>query len=337
VSPPVAAIRVSLGAAAAVAALALSLSASAAGATTYYYVDAPAAEGLSFSASGPVKPGRSKRITAGFSTRGLRAFTLYSARSSSRATRRRIRARIPRLGHVAVRFHERRTRRNVVHVIGRCKLVTVRRIGRFTGIIDVRGEGGYEGVDRRSARGGYERLQVHGCGRLQRPLSAARQPRSGILTSCTPGSRIGLVAVGGAPRSSIAALSQEVVGRLAIYRYAATERGVRGAFRIGPRYRTARVEPPGRWFDGSATYEDGRLTGDLTANFIGSPATPLTPGAARLTAGDGPVVARKCAPYLPTLVREPASAAVPSTLRAVSYRMRDEIGVSGGRTLAPVP
>ena len=97
------------------ASLLLALSASAAGATTYYYVDAPAAEGLSFSASGPVKPGRSKRITAGFSTRGLRAFTLYSARSSSRATRRRIRARIPRLGHVAVRFHERRTRRNVVH------------------------------------------------------------------------------------------------------------------------------------------------------------------------------------------------------------------------------
>ena len=147
-----------------------------------------------------------------------------------------------------------------------------------------------------------------------------------------PGSRIGLVAVGGSSGGAIAASSQETLGRLAIYRYAATEEDVRGALRIGPGYKTARVEPPGRWFNGSATYENGRLTGDLTANFIGAPATPLTPGAARLTAGDGPVVSRKCAPYLPIL-KEPA----PATLGAVSSRMGDEIGVSGGQVFFPAP
>jgi hypothetical protein len=321
----------------AVAAVALLALPAGAGALSYSHVEAPAAGKLLFSISGPVNPGKAKRVTAGFSTTGFRAFTIYSARSSSRATRRRIRARVPRLGHVAVRFHERRTRRHVVHVLGRCRLVTVSRFGRFTGIIDVHGEGGYEGVDRRSAGGGYERLAVRGCGGGPRAMSAARRPRSGVLTSCMHGSRTGLVAVGDASRSTIAAVSQEALGRLAIYRYAATERGVRGAFRIGSRYRTARVEPPGRRFDGSAIYENRRLTGDLTANFIGSPATPLTPGAARLTAGDGPVVARKCAPYLSILFGEPASAAVPAPLEALSSRMRGEIGVSRGRTFARAP
>ena len=112
---------------------------------------------------------------------------------------------------------------------------------------------------------------------------------------------------------------------------------------------TLRPEPP--YFRGEARYSDGALSGDLRARFPGVGWTALSPGAATLYRSDPDPL--PCMKVFGSLNRSVVSGSVgrspatplrsrlapptPSPLGAVSSRMGDEIGVSGGQVFFPAP
>jgi hypothetical protein len=254
---------------------------------TYFNLRAPAAQGYQFFLDGTVKPGSTRATAAGFGARDGSIGTVYVARRAARATRSRIHARLPGLGRVDVSFHERKRKDSTIKLDHGCRFVIVKRVGVFRGDIDMHGDGGYAGVDRRQAVGGYTRTGVQGCDphRSRAAASAsADRPRpdpTALLTSCGPGSGVTFGAVASPRQSAFVAGSRERDHGLSIFRYAYAE-GKGRAMRFSPRLKTARVLPPGPYFDGSARFESGDLTGDLTASFIGADDVPLTPGDAQL-------------------------------------------------------
>ena len=254
---------------------------------TYFDLAAPAAQGYDFSLYGTVKPGSARAAVAGFGARDDSAVTFYAARKAARATRSRVHARLPGLGRVSVRFDERKRKDSSVKLGHGCRLVFVSRFGVFRGDLDMHGDGGYAGVDRKRATGGYTRFGIKGChGQHRRPAPATSAVRQrpdpeALLTSCGPGPRVSFGAVASSRESAFAASSREREHGLSILRYASAE-GKGRAMQFSPQLKTARVIPPGPHFDGSARFESGDLTGDLTASFIGVDDVPLTPGDAEL-------------------------------------------------------
>jgi hypothetical protein len=191
---------------------------------------------------------------------------------------RRITADFGPLGRVAVRYEVKGP-----PVRGNCVVPRWRPV-RLVGSVDIQGENGFTSVSSRAARGRAWILPDR-CRRSASRTPAFHEtedPPDIDLEAChrQPGRAITYGAVAGYPflgeNALHSALAEERLGRLYVIR-SVDILAPPGTLRAKRRAGTATLTPTGR-FSGSATFANGRLSGDLAVLFPGIEApVPIAP------------------------------------------------------------
>jgi hypothetical protein len=261
---------------------------------------APASNGFTFGFGIEDRPGRGPagfgfwKGTEGYGDGGHGFFSgaSYSARRSGSLRGRRLTAEIGGFGAVDARFEQSGVRRQVRRYGGGCKEHDVTRRGRFVGRIDFAGEDGYAEVHRGRIRGRIDSYRLSdGCRgrRSGRRVPFAATPPAGMmrssahpfLASCGADPDTGFFADRGSSAANVLASSKERSNGIRALRYLFAT-GDRDWFRTGPGLRRATIHPTFPAFAGTAQYERGTLTGDLTVSLPGLDDLPLTPSVAEL-------------------------------------------------------
>jgi hypothetical protein len=253
------------------------------------------------------------------------------------------------LGRISARFRTARVETS------RRPCVTVRsKFGHLAGDIRFTGEGGYSSLDESSIRARLVSVDRR-CGNrtargVGRSVASAGPWRGPSLLACGPTSRVAMFARREKFFGDFLAVKTERTDVARITRVAGAIR-LADSFTYRRDLQSAKLRPEPPFFLGEARYADGALSGDLRARFPGVGWTALSPGVATLFRSDpDPLPCEKVFDFMGRSAVSSDAARVPierlrsrlapprlAPLRAVSSRMRDEIGVSGGRTLAPVP
>lgn len=219
--------------------------------------------------------------------RGTRAVTAYLARGT--ASSRRLKASFGTFGELDMRFHPAEPAPRKPRCARHRRFS--RRPGTWTGKFRFLGEGGYLSIDAHRASGGIRRPRVP-CPHLRadRPrgprATSSRNPFSSfsLRQAFAAGWHRGLESadlfgfeLGG--RTQYVALTQQVFGRVGVIRVASVRDKGR-TFTVNDALTHAEASPS-HPFHGSGTFTafpDGTTawTGDLTVNFPGAPAFPLT-------------------------------------------------------------
>ncbi|MFN8113542.1 MAG: hypothetical protein U0R51_10120 [Solirubrobacterales bacterium] len=208
--------------------------------------------------------------------RGNHSLASYT-RLVKRVSARRISADLGRFGQVSMSFR----RDGPPHhrpLTGFCSGYRTVRTGTFTGRFHFDGRNGYTAADGHRLRGTISVRHERKCGSPDKG-KPKKFKRAAILGSCTVGSEASLLAFKrrpGAP-SQLGAFYYPDTRRMAAFE-ATWQRSRSNAFVHSRDFSRATLTPKGV-FSGSASFADGRLSGDLKVGLLGA--------TRRLTPGDG--------------------------------------------------
>lgn len=277
---------------------------------------APATNGFAFVLGLEAKPGTQPAfVSFGQERDDETQAAIYRVGHAGSFVNRRLDLDLGVLGAARGRFVQSSERRSVRRHGKRCREVTVTRLGRFVGRIDVAGENGFAAVHRSRIRGRVESYRIRGCRAghrrtpaplgLPAPATVPRQPlraaslRYPAITSCGTGLdtwfaayRVPFGADGATYYGATYSTRREGIHAFRLV----FSLGSRSSFRVAAGGRRATIRPDARFFAGTGRYEAGRLSGDLSASFPGAPDTPLTPARARFGDADSVGLGR-CYPF----------------------------------------
>jgi hypothetical protein len=199
----------------------------------------------------------------------------YEVRNPRLVRPHRIAASLGELGKIHVRYVPRKR-------VGSCSQPT----GTFRGVIRFRGEDGYTTAHARKVPGV---LSPYWCEGHRHVAREPRRRQASLLTSCRLPRRTAYLAYGAARAAAHQIQVFERGGRLKITRFGSFQDSG-GSFHVDLAQHTATLSP-GWPFSGSATYADGRLTGNLTASLPGL-AGPVEITPAHASLGEG--VTKQC-------------------------------------------
>lgn len=156
----------------------------------------------------------------------------------------------------------------------------------FEGRLDVEGEHGFASAKLREAEGRFVALvKDPDCDEPFPERKPETEPQQVLLQACQSGTtQLYAHLDRRRERSSTQAWSSERRGKVLVFR-SAVDQGDATDFEVNGDLTKATLTPGGA-FDGSATFADGELTGDLTVDLLGTTEpTALTPAPAGIASG----------------------------------------------------
>jgi hypothetical protein len=211
--------------------------------------------------------------------------TQYTLKTVRRLSARRIEVPMGTLGSFSARFKPE----SVERAQGSCFSVAAYR-GRLVGRLRFDGENGYAAVNRRTAKARVAVVHrscrksgsARAVGGALRPAGSYQPP---TLTACGPDPGTLLAVSRTRYFADFTAWKFERTPTARILRYASAPR-LADDFTFRRDLRSAKLRPERPIFNGSASYRNQLLSGDLTARFQGIGAVPLAPGDASLISGE---------------------------------------------------